>query len=152
MFWENAQSFAMHIWCFISDKNTMYSWLNPSLLYGKSHFMTAMTKPMEVIFCNLPGFCQSTLGKTIQWQNPDSMTFAINMASMPLYMWEMWDVTPVTDTRTDEQWKVVQYSVWAESAKKKSFCQNLPKFLFYVLSYLNIEERKRFGLQWVWWK
>ena len=24
-----------------------------------------------------------------------------NMAFMPLYMWEMWDVTPVTDTRTD---------------------------------------------------
>ena len=39
-----------------------------------------------------------------------------NMAFMPLYMWEMWDVTPVTDTRTDRQWKVVQYSVWAESA------------------------------------
>jgi len=44
----------------------------------------------------------------------------INMAFMPLYMWEMWDVTPVThehtDGRTDEQWKVGQYSVWAESA------------------------------------
>ena len=40
----------------------------------------------------------------------------INMAFMPLYMWEMWDVTPVTDGRTHEQWKVVQYSVWAESA------------------------------------
>ena len=40
----------------------------------------------------------------------------INMAFMPLYMWEMWDVTPVTNTRTHEQWKVVQYSVWAESA------------------------------------
>ena len=40
----------------------------------------------------------------------------INMAFMPLYMWEMWDVTPVTHEHTDEQWKVVQYSVWAESA------------------------------------
>ena len=44
----------------------------------------------------------------------------INMAFMPLYMWEMWDVTPVThehtNTRTHEQWKVEQYSVWAESA------------------------------------
>ena len=40
----------------------------------------------------------------------------INMALMPLYMWEMWDVTPVTDGRTDKQWKVEQYSVWAESA------------------------------------
>ena len=39
----------------------------------------------------------------------------INMAFMPLYMWEMWDVTPVTDTRTDNG-KVGQYSVWAESA------------------------------------
>ena len=26
----------------------------------------------------------------------------INMAFMPLYMWEMWDVTPVTHTRTVE--------------------------------------------------
>ena len=26
----------------------------------------------------------------------------INMAFMPLYMWEMWDVTPVTDGRTVE--------------------------------------------------
>ena len=26
----------------------------------------------------------------------------INMAFMPLYMWEMWDVTPVTNTRTVE--------------------------------------------------
>ena len=25
----------------------------------------------------------------------------INMAFMPLYMWEMWDVTPVTDEHTD---------------------------------------------------
>ena len=40
----------------------------------------------------------------------------INMAFMPLYMWEMWDVTPVTNGRTHEQWKVEQYSVWAESA------------------------------------
>ena len=40
----------------------------------------------------------------------------INMAFMPLYMWEMWDVTPMTHGRTNEQWKVVQYSVWAESA------------------------------------
>ena len=40
----------------------------------------------------------------------------INMAFMLLYMWEMWDVTPVTHEHTDEQWKVVQYSVWAESA------------------------------------
>ena len=39
----------------------------------------------------------------------------INMVFMPLYMWEMWDVTPVTDTRTDNG-KVGQYSVWAESA------------------------------------
>ena len=43
----------------------------------------------------------------------------INMAFMPLYMWEMWDVTPVTDGHSDEQWKVVQYSVWAESAKRE---------------------------------
>ena len=43
----------------------------------------------------------------------------INMAFMPLYMWEMWDVTPVTHGRTHEHTdsgKVVQYSVWAESA------------------------------------
>ena len=48
----------------------------------------------------------------------------INMAFMPLYMWEMWDVTPVTHEHTDEQWKVVQYSVWAESAKgrKRNDC------------------------------
>ena len=39
----------------------------------------------------------------------------INMASMPLHMWEMWDATPVTDGRTDSR-KVVQYSVWTESA------------------------------------
>ena len=39
----------------------------------------------------------------------------INMAFMPLYMWEMWDVTPVTNTRTDSR-KVGQYSVWPESA------------------------------------
>ena len=26
-----------------------------------------------------------------------------NMAFMPLYMWEMWDVTPVTPGRTDER-------------------------------------------------
>ena len=25
----------------------------------------------------------------------------INMAFMPLYMWEMWDVTPVTDGHSD---------------------------------------------------
>ena len=45
----------------------------------------------------------------------------INMAFMPLYMWEMWDVTPVTHGRTHEHTdsrKVVQYSVWAESAKR----------------------------------
>ena len=41
----------------------------------------------------------------------------INMAFMPLYMWEMWDVTPVTDEHTDSR-KVVQYSVWTESAKR----------------------------------
>ena len=41
----------------------------------------------------------------------------INMAFMPLYMWEMWDVTPVTDGHTDRG-KVEQYSVWAESAMK----------------------------------
>ena len=40
----------------------------------------------------------------------------INMAFMPLYMWEMLDVTPVTNGRTHEQWKVEQYSVGAESA------------------------------------
>ena len=40
----------------------------------------------------------------------------INMAFMPLYMWEMWDVTPVTHRHTDGEWKVGQYSVWAESA------------------------------------
>ena len=34
----------------------------------------------------------------------------INMTFMPLYMWEMWDVTPMTDARTEGQWKVVQYS------------------------------------------
>ena len=34
-----------------------------------------------------------------------------------IYMWEMWDVMPVTHERTDEQWKVEQCSVWAESAK-----------------------------------
>ena len=48
----------------------------------------------------------------------------INMAFMPLYMWEMWDVTPVTDARTDSG-KVEQYSVWAESAnssKKYNWC------------------------------
>ena len=38
------------------------------------------------------------------------------MAFMPLYMWKMWDVAPVTHGRTDGHWKVVQYSVWAESA------------------------------------
>ena len=43
----------------------------------------------------------------------------IDMAFMPLYMWEMWDVTPVTDTRTDSR-KVGQYSVWTESAKENS--------------------------------
>ena len=40
----------------------------------------------------------------------------INMAFMPLYMWEMWDVTPVTHGHTDSR-KVEQYSVWTESAK-----------------------------------
>ena len=39
----------------------------------------------------------------------------INMAFMPLYMWKMWDVTPV-HTPTHRQLKVEQYSVWAESA------------------------------------
>ena len=39
----------------------------------------------------------------------------INMAFMPLYMSEMWDVTPVTDGRTDSG-KVEHYSVWTESA------------------------------------
>ena len=29
----------------------------------------------------------------------------INMAFMPLYMWEMWDVTAVTNGRTDGQWE-----------------------------------------------
>ena len=29
----------------------------------------------------------------------------INMAFMPLYMWEMWDVTPVTDGHTNGQWE-----------------------------------------------
>ena len=42
-----------------------------------------------------------------------------NMAFMPLYMWEMWDVTLVTDGRTDAQRKVGQYSVWTESAITK---------------------------------
>ena len=37
----------------------------------------------------------------------------IYMAFMPLYMWEIWDVTLVTH----KQWKVVQYFVWAESAQ-----------------------------------
>ena len=40
----------------------------------------------------------------------------IHMAFMPSYMWEMWDVTPVRDARTHKQWKVEQYSAWAESA------------------------------------
>ena len=56
-------------------KNAMYNWLNRlCLLYGKSH---SMTKPMDVTFCNLPGFCQSTLAKAIQWQIPDTLTFAM---------------------------------------------------------------------------
>ena len=29
----------------------------------------------------------------------------INMAFMPLYMWEMWDVTPVTHEHTNGQWE-----------------------------------------------
>ena len=49
----------------------------------------------------------------------------INMAFMPLYMWEMWDVSPVTHTRTHGQWKVEQYSVWAESAITTWFMTNL---------------------------
>ena len=49
-----------------------------------------------------------------------------NMAFIPLYMWEMWDVTPVTDTQTDSG-KVVQYSVWAESAVCIQFqCMYVP--------------------------
>ena len=34
----------------------------------------------------------------------------INMAFMPLYMWEIWDVTPVTDTRTVESSAVFSWS------------------------------------------
>ena len=34
----------------------------------------------------------------------------INMAFMPLYMWEMWDITPVTDTRTVESSAVFSLS------------------------------------------
>ena len=44
----------------------------------------------------------------------------INMAFMPLYMWEKWDVTHVTNARTDSG-KVEQYSVWAESATRKHY-------------------------------
>ena len=48
----------------------------------------------------------------------------IYMAFMPLYMSEMWDVTPVTNGHTDGQWKVVQYSVWAESAINGVHCES----------------------------
>ena len=34
----------------------------------------------------------------------------INMAFMPLYMWEMWDVTPVTDGRKVESSAVISLS------------------------------------------
>ena len=58
------------------------------------------------------------IARMILIQNKQSLMgpLMINMAFMPLYMWEMWDVKPVTHERTDGQWKVEQYSVWAESA------------------------------------
>ena len=78
VYFEKIYNLLQFIWCFISDiilKNAMYNWLNRlCLLYGKSH---SMTKPMDVTFCNLPGFCQSTLAKAIQWQIPDTLTFAM---------------------------------------------------------------------------
>ena len=52
----------------------------------------------------------------------------INMAFMPLYMWEMWNVTSVTHGRTDKQWKVEQYSVWAESAIQELTAHDVTHF------------------------
>ena len=64
----------------------------------------------------------------------------IYMAFLPLYMWKMWDVTPVTHTQMDGQWKVGQYSVWAESAKR---------FLRFPISHTNFISR---NLNSNWWK
>ena len=58
----------------------------------------------------------------------------INMAFMPLYMWEMWDVTPVTDEHTDSR-KVGQYSVWTESAIAQ-ILQLIQSQILAVLSHL----------------
>ena len=69
----------------------------------------------------------------------------INMAFMPLYMWEMWDVTPVTDEHTDSR-KVVQYSVWTESAiqVKKNFKGMLSGNIIFLLRTWNSLQTKLF--------
>ena len=73
----------------------------------------------------------------------------INMAFMPLYMWEMWDVTPVTDEHTDEQWKVEQYSVWAESAIIKYV--GYSKLFWSEKKITKIDVcRKKTALKWTW--
>ena len=44
----------------------------------------------------------------------------INMAFMPLYMWEMWDVTPVTDGRTVESRAVFSLN-WIRKNRREIF-------------------------------
>ena len=47
----------------------------------------------------------------------------INMAFMPLYIWEMWDVTPVTNTRTVESRAVFSLS-WIRNKKGNFFLKS----------------------------
>ena len=73
----------------------------------------------------------------------------INMAFMPLYIWEMWDVTPVTHERTHEQWKVGQYSVWAESAKIVASDQG-PRLVIWSQQQLQSCSLDRIASVWQW--
>ena len=86
---------------------------------SKSKSMVRLVRSEKMSLSGLV-FARKIATRQDDFDSEYSGSLMINMAYMPLYMWEMWDVTPVTDGRTDEQWKVVQYSVWAESAKEMS--------------------------------
>ena len=74
----------------------------------------------------------------------------INMAFMPLYMWEMWDVTPVTDGHTDGQLEsraVFSLNWIRKSSHRNPNLRNWRGWSFSIVVHERTEYT--FGLHWI---